>query len=113
MYHYRHLVELRGEGTRAWILAGQEVGRGPDNEPLLSASEVVAVDAALIDEATLLVDSMPANWAATQAVTLSRRARTTFSRSVPRRFLGGLVGDGCQHDGGGDGDLGSFTGDNA
>lgn len=63
LYDYRHLVELRGEGTRPWILTGHEVGRGPDNEPLLSRSEVVAaVDAALIDEATMLVDSMPANW---------------------------------------------------
>jgi hypothetical protein len=35
LFDYRHLRELRGPGVRAWILAGEEQGRGPDNEPLV------------------------------------------------------------------------------
>jgi hypothetical protein len=63
LYDYRHLVELRGEGTRPWVLTGDEVGRGPDNEPLIGRCEVVAaIDSEVIDEAVALVDAMPADW---------------------------------------------------
>jgi hypothetical protein len=63
LHDYRHLVERRGAGTRPWVLTGREVGRGPDNEPLLSQCHVVAeVDFAVIDEAVELVESMPADW---------------------------------------------------
>jgi uncharacterized protein DUF6098 len=63
LYDYRHLVELRGQGTRPWVLTGDEVGRGPDNEPLIGHCEVVAaIDSAVIEEAVALVDAMPADW---------------------------------------------------
>lgn len=39
---YRHL-EHQGEGRVAWILTGDEVGRGPDAEPLLAEVIPVAV----------------------------------------------------------------------
>lgn len=39
---YRHL-EREGEGRVAWILTGDEVGRGPDAEPLLADAIPVAV----------------------------------------------------------------------
>jgi hypothetical protein len=35
LYDYRHLRDLRGAGTRPWVLRGRPCGRGPDNEPLV------------------------------------------------------------------------------
>ena len=42
LYDYRHLRELRGPGVRAWLLRGVEMGRGPDNEPLVRCDEALA-----------------------------------------------------------------------
>lgn len=42
LYDYRHLRELRGPDTRPWLLRGAELGRGPDNEPLVTCEEPVA-----------------------------------------------------------------------
>ena len=42
LYDYRHLLEQRGAGTRPWVVAGTETGRGPDNEPLVRPRSVVA-----------------------------------------------------------------------
>jgi hypothetical protein len=39
LHDYRHLAELHGPGVQAWVLAGQERGRGPDNEPLVVCCE--------------------------------------------------------------------------
>jgi hypothetical protein len=61
LHDYRHLVELRGPGTRPWVLAGREIGRGPDNEPLVQQCRLVAaVEPQVIDEAVRLVESLPA-----------------------------------------------------
>jgi hypothetical protein len=63
LYDYRHLVELRGPGTRPWVLSGTEVGRGPDNEPLVQQCRLVAeIDERVIDEAVEVIESMPAEW---------------------------------------------------
>ena len=63
LYDYRHLAELRGPGTLPYVLAGVEVGRGPDNEPLVSQCRLVArIDPTVIDCAVELVESMPADW---------------------------------------------------
>lgn len=52
---YRHLAEESDDDRRAWVLAGDEVGRGPDCEPLLDHVEVLAViDLAALDEAEAL-----------------------------------------------------------
>lgn len=41
---YRHLAEEDDDEEReAWVVAGREVGRGPDCEPLLADVEVIAV----------------------------------------------------------------------
>ena len=41
---YRHLAgEDDDEEREAWVVAGREVGRGPDCEPLLADVEVLAV----------------------------------------------------------------------
>ena len=58
LHDYRHLKERRGPGTRPWILEGAEVGRGPDNEPLIEyhhpigwiADDVLAECERLVDE---------------------------------------------------------------
>lgn len=63
LYDYRHLREQRGPGVRPWVLAGHEVGRGPDNEPLVACEEPVAwLDDGVVREAVELVESQPAPW---------------------------------------------------
>lgn len=42
LFDYRHLRDLRGPDVRAWVLKGGEVGRGPDNEPLVQCREPIA-----------------------------------------------------------------------
>jgi hypothetical protein len=42
LYDYRHLRDLRGPGVRPWVLAGEECGRGPDNEPLVRLRRPIA-----------------------------------------------------------------------
>lgn len=42
VYDYRHLQEEHGPDVRAWLLLGEEIGRGPDNEPLVRMDEPVA-----------------------------------------------------------------------
>jgi hypothetical protein len=67
LYDYRHLVKVRGHGTEPWIMSGREVGRGPDNEPLVRAGQVIArVTSAVIEEATQAVESLPADWGSLQ-----------------------------------------------
>ncbi len=39
---YAHLSEEGGNERRAWVLEGPVVGRGPDNEPLVSLGRPVA-----------------------------------------------------------------------
>jgi hypothetical protein len=63
LYDYRHLAELRGPGTQPYILSGREMGRGPDNEPLIAQCRLVArIDPAVIDDAVEIVEAMPAQW---------------------------------------------------
>ena len=42
LYYYRHLGDKRGEGVRPWVLQGQELTRGPDNEPIVRCDRPVA-----------------------------------------------------------------------
>lgn len=49
LYDYRHLREKRGGGVRPWVLAGEELGRGPDNEPIVRCEQAIA----LIDDAVV------------------------------------------------------------
>ncbi len=39
---YSYLLYQGGQGTRAWVLRGREIGRGSDNEPLVTDVEPVA-----------------------------------------------------------------------
>jgi hypothetical protein len=62
LYDYLHLRERRRH-ARPWVLRGEEVGRGPDNEPLVRCLEAVAwVDQAVVDQATRLVDAQRGEW---------------------------------------------------
>ncbi|MFC4017142.1 DUF6098 family protein [Micromonospora sp. GCM10011542] len=49
LYDYCHLRALRGPGVRPWVLVGEQIGRGPDNEPLVICHRPLAwvTDAAL------------------------------------------------------------------
>jgi hypothetical protein len=63
LYDYRHLQEIRGPGTRPWVVAGVETGRGPDNEPLVTRFTPVAeIALPVIDEAAAEVERFAQNW---------------------------------------------------
>lgn len=63
LYDYRHLRDQRGPDVRPWILAGHEVARGPDNEPLVRCDEPVAwLDEQVVAESTALVDGRAEEW---------------------------------------------------
>jgi hypothetical protein len=63
LYDYRHLPRLRGEDTEPWVLVGHEIGRGPDNEPLINRCRAVArISAHVIEEAAAVVDELPGDW---------------------------------------------------
>ena len=43
LHDYRHLMrDGRDSAVRPWVLRGREVGRGPDNEPLIQVCEPIA-----------------------------------------------------------------------
>ncbi|WP_211588719.1 DUF6098 family protein [Allorhizocola rhizosphaerae] len=64
LYDYRHLPKRRGPQTRPWVLAGTEIGRGPDNEPLVICRRPIAwIADGVLAEADKLVDSQAVrNW---------------------------------------------------
>ncbi len=56
VYDYRHLVWESGPDVKAWVLEGDELGRGPDNEPLVQMEKPVAwVAEGVVEEAERLV----------------------------------------------------------
>ncbi|MEJ3747341.1 DUF6098 family protein [Actinomycetes bacterium KLBMP 9797] len=58
LYDYQHLRELRGPGVRPWVLRGTEIGRGPDNEPLVRCRQPIAwIAEEALTEAVQLVDA--------------------------------------------------------
>jgi hypothetical protein len=63
LYDYRHLRRKRGPEIRPWVIAGEVVGRGPDNEPLVRCHEIVAcLDEPVTAAATKLIDDQPHDW---------------------------------------------------
>jgi hypothetical protein len=61
LHDYRHLRERRD--ARPWLMVGREIGRGPDNEPLVSCEEAVAwIGDELVDEAVRLIDDQATDW---------------------------------------------------
>jgi uncharacterized protein DUF6098 len=63
LYDYRHLREIRGPGTRPWVVTGVERGRGPDNEPLVThCTPVAEIALSVIDEAAAEIERFAADW---------------------------------------------------
>jgi len=64
LYDYRHLPDLRGPRVRPWELAGEEIERGPDNEPLVRCLAPLAwIARRVIDEAENVVNAeQSAEW---------------------------------------------------
>lgn len=64
LFDYRHLRDLRGPDVRAWVLRGEEVGRGPDNEPLVRCQEPLAwvADVVLRECEGLVNDQHSSEW---------------------------------------------------
>ncbi|MEV3988301.1 DUF6098 family protein [Streptomyces sp. NPDC049837] len=63
LYDYCHLRRDRDGDVRPWTLHGREVGRGPDNEPLLTDIVPVSwIDLAVIDEAEAEVARQRRPW---------------------------------------------------
>jgi hypothetical protein len=63
LYDYSHLKHEKGPGVRPWLLEGDEVGRGPDNEPLVRCDRPVAwIAPGIIAEAVRAVDEQNADW---------------------------------------------------
>ena len=62
VHDYHHLRDERGPGVRAWVLEGQEIGRGPDNEPLVDCTRPLAwVADDVVTEATRVVETEAAD----------------------------------------------------
>jgi hypothetical protein len=63
LYDYRHLPEIRGPETRPWVVTGEEIGRGPDNEPLICRCEpIAAVALSVIEAAQDVVRELGDDW---------------------------------------------------
>ncbi|NEY31117.1 hypothetical protein GTU99_02670 [Streptomyces sp. PRKS01-65] len=63
LHDYAHLPHDKGPGVRAWVLTGREIGRGPDNEPLVTdAHPLCWIDSGVIDEARAEVDRQERPW---------------------------------------------------
>jgi Family of unknown function (DUF6098) len=63
IYDYLHIRQRRPADVRPWILEGEEVGRGPDNEPLVQCRRPVAwIDDAVVDESVRLIRAEPGEW---------------------------------------------------
>ncbi|HVV75442.1 MAG TPA: DUF6098 family protein [Mycobacteriales bacterium] len=61
LYDYRHLRERRD--ARPWLLLGTEVGRGPDNEPLVRCERPLAwVAREVIEASEQLIDRQSGEW---------------------------------------------------
>jgi hypothetical protein len=54
---YSHLAHEKGPGVRPWVLEGDELGRGPDDEPLVRCERPLAwVADRVLDEAQHMID---------------------------------------------------------
>ncbi|QGV81832.1 DUF6098 family protein [Streptomyces ficellus] len=63
LYDYCHLRRDRDGDVRPWTLRGREVGRGPDNEPLVRDIEPVSwIDLAVMAEAEAEVARQRRPW---------------------------------------------------
>ncbi|MBQ0863542.1 DUF6098 family protein [Streptomyces smyrnaeus] len=63
LYDYSHLPRVKDSRTRPWVLRGQEMGRGPDNEPLVRAVRPLGwIHHRVIAEADAVITRQPGRW---------------------------------------------------
>ncbi|WP_110084982.1 DUF6098 family protein [Streptomyces sp. NRRL WC-3549] len=63
LYDYSHLPHVKDAHTRPWVLQGSEVGRGPDNEPLVRQVEPLGwIDRSVIHQANDVINHQPGPW---------------------------------------------------
>jgi hypothetical protein len=63
IYDYLHVRRRRPAKVRPWILEGEEVGRGPDNEPLVHCRRPVAwIAEDLVEESIRMVENAGGKW---------------------------------------------------
>ncbi|WP_285494050.1 DUF6098 family protein [Actinomadura sp. NBRC 104425] len=63
LYDYSHLRHEKGHGVRPWVLVGEELGRGPDNEPLVRCVRPVAwIDESVLRDAERVVAEQKGRW---------------------------------------------------
>jgi hypothetical protein len=61
LYDYRHLRERRK--AKPWLLLGTEVGRGPDNEPLVRCERPLAwISEGVVASSERLIDEQAGEW---------------------------------------------------
>jgi hypothetical protein len=73
LYDYSHLKHEKGPGVRPWVLQGEEVGRGPDNEPLVTIGRPVAwVADEILAEAERVVADQNQDWGPLRRPTTDR-----------------------------------------
>jgi hypothetical protein len=63
LHDYSHLRHDKGPGVRPWVLSGEELGRGPDNEPLVRCRQPIAwIADDVLAEAERVVGSQKGGW---------------------------------------------------
>jgi hypothetical protein len=63
LHDYSHLKHDKGPGVRPWIMEGEELGRGPDNEPLVRCRQAIAwIDDEVMAEAERIVADRNDMW---------------------------------------------------
>jgi hypothetical protein len=63
IYDYLHIRRRRPAKVRPWVMEGEEVGRGPDNEPLVRCRHPVAwIAEEVVDESIRLIEAAGGDW---------------------------------------------------
>jgi hypothetical protein len=63
LFDYRHLRREKGPGVRPWVLEGEELARGPDDEPLVRCRLPLAwVADAVLHEAERVIAEKHGDW---------------------------------------------------
>ena len=63
LYDYSHLKHEKAPGVRPWVLEGCELGRGPDNEPLVRCDRPVAwIAERVISQAVQATEEQNGRW---------------------------------------------------
>lgn len=63
IYDYLHIRRRRPARVRPWIMEGEEVGRGPDNEPLVHCRQPIAwVAEEVVEESVRMIEEAGGEW---------------------------------------------------